>query len=36
MVEPFRDIDADRVAANLAEVRAAVPAGTQVLVASKK
>jgi uncharacterized pyridoxal phosphate-containing UPF0001 family protein len=35
MVEPFRDIDADRVAANLAEVRAAVPAGTAVLVACK-
>jgi len=35
MVEPFRDIDADRVAANLAEVRAAVPAGTEVLVACK-
>ena len=35
MVAPFRDIDADRVAANLAEVRPAVPAGTEVLVACK-
>ena len=35
MVEPFRDIDPVRVAANLAEVRVAVPAGTEVLVACK-
>ena len=35
MVEPFRDIDPVRVAANLAAVRAAVPAGTEVLVACK-
>ncbi len=35
MVEPFRDIDAGRVAANLAEVRAALPAATEILVACK-
>jgi uncharacterized pyridoxal phosphate-containing UPF0001 family protein len=35
MAEPFRDIDPVRVAANLAEVEAAVPAGTEILVASK-
>jgi uncharacterized pyridoxal phosphate-containing UPF0001 family protein len=35
MVEPFRDIDAGRLAANLAEVRGALPAGTEVLVACK-
>jgi uncharacterized pyridoxal phosphate-containing UPF0001 family protein len=35
MVEPFRDIDPSRVAANLAEVRAAVPDGTEILVACK-
>lgn len=35
MVEPFRDIDPARVAANLAEVRSALPAETEVLVACK-
>ena len=35
MVEPFRDIDPARVAANLRDVRSAVPAGTEVLVACK-
>lgn len=35
MVEPFRDIDQVRVAGNLAEVRAALPVGTEVLVACK-
>ena len=35
MVEPFRDIDPVRVAANLAEVRAAVPDRTEILVACK-
>ena len=35
MVEPFRDIDPSRVAANLAEVRSALPAETEILVACK-
>ena len=35
MVEPFRDIDPERVAANLAEVRAGLPASTEILVACK-
>lgn len=35
MVEPFRDIDPARVAANLAEISAAVPDGTEILVACK-
>jgi len=35
MVEPFRDIDPARVAANLGEVRAVLPAGTEILVACK-
>ena len=35
MVEPFRDIDPARVAANLAEVRSALPAEAEVLVACK-
>lgn len=35
MVEPFRELDPARVAANLAEVRESLPAGTEVLVACK-
>jgi uncharacterized pyridoxal phosphate-containing UPF0001 family protein len=35
MVEPFRDIDPGRVAANLAAVRAAIPDDTEILVACK-
>ena len=35
MVEPFRDIDPARVAANLAAVRSALPAETEILVACK-
>ena len=35
MVEPFRNIDPQRVAANLAEIRADLPASTEVLVACK-
>jgi uncharacterized pyridoxal phosphate-containing UPF0001 family protein len=35
MVEPFRNIDPQRVAANLAEIRADLPATTEVLVACK-
>lgn len=35
MVEPFRDIDPARVAAKLAEVRAAIPPQTEILVACK-
>jgi uncharacterized pyridoxal phosphate-containing UPF0001 family protein len=35
MVEPFTDIDPDRVRGRLDEIRAQVPAGTEVLVACK-
>ena len=35
MVEPFRDIDPARVAANVAEVRAELPPGAELLVACK-
>lgn len=35
MVEPFTDIDPDRVRARLAEIEAQLPAGAEVLVACK-
>jgi uncharacterized pyridoxal phosphate-containing UPF0001 family protein len=35
MVEPFRNIDPERVAANLAEIRADLPRSTEILVACK-
>ncbi len=35
MVEPFRNIDPERVAANLAEIRAELPRSTEILVACK-
>jgi PLP dependent protein len=35
VVEPFTDIDPDRVRGRLEEIRAQVPAGTEVLVACK-